>query len=205
MDTLKPFLKRIAVVLITALIVLLAVEGALRVLTDYPVHIEARHTVPDAKLFYRMNSSLDGIDKAGFRNPKVITRADIVTIGDSHTFGTNVKSEESWPMQMAARSGLTVYNLGIVGYGILQYKVLVDKALKMNPRCISRSRGTGMPLSRRLKIIFAGRENKVRRCLSLYGRGVLQTWKYLPPVEEWSPPVPGVPSICTGGIKPVEP
>jgi len=85
-----------------------------------------------------MNPSLKDIDSNGFRNKnkKEAKKFDIVTLGDSHTFGYNVSSEESWPQQLAHMANKSVYNFGIGGYGILQYYRLFDEAIKLKPKHI---------------------------------------------------------------------
>ncbi|HSC35382.1 MAG TPA: hypothetical protein VLG45_08915, partial [Thermodesulfobacteriota bacterium] len=72
----------------------------------------------------------------GFRNPGVPEEIDIVAIGDSQTYGVNVKSENSWPAQLARMSGTTVYNLGVGGYSPLQYYYLYDAGIGLKPKRI---------------------------------------------------------------------
>jgi hypothetical protein len=83
-----------------------------------------------------MNPSLEDIDDNGFRNRKVLQEADIVTLGDSHTFGNNVSSENSWPQQLANMTNMTVYNFGVGGYGSLQYYYLINEAIKLKPKYV---------------------------------------------------------------------
>ena len=50
-----------------------------------------------------MDISLRDIDENGFRNPKLFEEVDIVTVGDSFTYGNNVSSEKSWPQQLPSQ------------------------------------------------------------------------------------------------------
>lgn len=78
-----------------------------------------------------------GYDEWGFRNKHVPSSVDVVALGDSHTYGNTAKMIESWPYVVGQTTGLTVYNLGMGGYGPNQYYYLFNtKALKLNPRII---------------------------------------------------------------------
>jgi hypothetical protein len=76
-----------------------------------------------------------GFDRWGFRNPKVPEGADVVTLGDSHTFGNTARMEDSWPRVFARQTGLDVYNLALGGYGPNQYYHLMKtRALSLHPK-----------------------------------------------------------------------
>lgn len=78
-----------------------------------------------------------GFDEWGFRNRAVPEHADIVAIGDSHTFGNTATMEDSWPSVVARNTGKSVYNLGMGGYGPNQYLFLLkNRALKLSPRTV---------------------------------------------------------------------
>jgi hypothetical protein len=78
-----------------------------------------------------------GFDSWGFRNRSVPSSADIVAVGDSHTFGNTAQMEESWPYVFGKLSGKSVYNMGMGGYGPNQYFALsTTKALALKPRII---------------------------------------------------------------------
>ena len=60
----------------------------------------------------------------GFRNAAVPVAADIVTIGDSMTYGNNAVMEENWPAWMLAalqREDVKVYNMSTGGWAAVQY------------------------------------------------------------------------------------
>ena len=48
------------------------------------------------------------------------THYNILTIGDSFTHGDAVSCEESWPYLLAQKTGKSIGNLGVGGYGIHQ-------------------------------------------------------------------------------------
>ena len=76
-----------------------------------------------------LSPRLRDVDEHRFRNPPDDNeRYDIVAIGDSHTFGSNVSWMEAWPHALARGTGHTVYNLGVGSYSIYQYGVLLEKA-----------------------------------------------------------------------------
>ena len=101
---------------------------------DLAAHAGTR--VPDPVLEYRIEPGTGGHDGRGFRNAQTLDRADVVALGDSQTWGVNASIGGSWPAQLAARTGRTVYNMGRGGYALLQYRALLDDALALEPRWI---------------------------------------------------------------------
>ena len=53
------------------------------------------------------------IDKRGFRNKTDLEQYDIVILGDSFAEGSKVTDDDAWPVLLAKKSELTVYNLGM--------------------------------------------------------------------------------------------
>jgi hypothetical protein len=63
--------------------------------------------------------------------------ADIVAIGDSHTYGNTATMEDSWPYVVARLSRRSVYNMGLGGYGPNQYlELLRTRAVSLKPKVI---------------------------------------------------------------------
>ncbi len=82
-------------------------------------------------------SAKAGFDRWGFRNRRVPETADIVAVGDSHTFGNTATMEQSWPYVLERLTGRSVYNMGMGGYGPNQYFYLSEtKALKLKPQIL---------------------------------------------------------------------
>jgi hypothetical protein len=82
-------------------------------------------------------SAKAGFDAWGFRNREVPDTAEIVAVGDSHTYGNTARMDESWPYVLERLTGRHVYNMGMGGYGPNQYFYLSKiKALSLRPRMI---------------------------------------------------------------------
>jgi lysophospholipase L1-like esterase len=78
-------------------------------------------------------------DILGFRNRSVPNVADIVTIGDSQTYGNNAPLELNWPSHLAAALPIkapTVYNMSCGGWDGIQYLDIFKKALRFSPRVV---------------------------------------------------------------------
>jgi hypothetical protein len=67
----------------------------------------------------------------GWRNELRPERAAIVAIGDSQTYGDEVRCEDAWPQRLGRQLGRTTYNLALRGYGPMQYLRLVDDAIAL--------------------------------------------------------------------------
>lgn len=75
-------------------------------------------------------------DENGFKNKGIPSQADIVTLGDSHTYGIFKEIDQSWPAYLGEMKSMSVYNMGVGGYGPVQYWALIDKALSFHPTYI---------------------------------------------------------------------
>ncbi len=88
----------------------------------------------DDTLVKRGNPRHPEHDENGYRNTRVVTHADIVAIGDSHTYGYSVKPDEAWPRLLKELTGCEVYNMSLGGYGPLEYAYLAREAKDLKPR-----------------------------------------------------------------------
>lgn len=127
---------RLLVVTLSLSVAVVFAESVLRLSTGFPIHGRLANRRPDPALGYRMDRGIPGIDASGFRNSARPSRADVVVLGDSHTYGYNVGPADSWPSQLAAATGHSVYNMGIGGYGVYHYRALLDEALRLRPRTV---------------------------------------------------------------------
>lgn len=85
----------------------------------------------------RIEPNTGAHDLWGFRNKEVPQSADIVAIGDSHTYGISTKASYSWPSILQRLTGRTVYNLSLGGYGPVEYYFLLKtKALTLSPSLV---------------------------------------------------------------------
>ncbi|MHC4130918.1 MAG: alginate O-acetyltransferase AlgX-related protein [Planctomycetota bacterium] len=77
------------------------------------------------------------VDKRGFRNSTDFEIYDVVTLGDSFTEGSHVSDEHAWPVQLAEKNNLTVYNLGMSGGSPLTYLDTLKKyGLASSPKTV---------------------------------------------------------------------
>lgn len=127
------FRQKLLATFIGIIIAFPVIEIPLRILTTFPKRTEVTNTRPHTELLYVMDSRWPDIDPSGFRNGADRERSDIVTLGDSMTYGYNATMEESWPFRLGKMAGKTVYNYGIGGYGTLQQYHALKEGLKKQP------------------------------------------------------------------------
>jgi hypothetical protein len=135
---LKKLLGHGGILLVSTGVSLLLCEGAARLFLN-PADYLSFEMVPDKMLGAAPPQGLNrrGVDNWGFRNPSVPEGADIVAIGDSHTYGNTATMDDSWPYVVGRLTGRTVYNMGLGGYGPNQYfHLLKTKALALKPRVV---------------------------------------------------------------------
>ncbi len=103
--------------------------------------------IADDVLGWRGNPEYPGHDELGFLNPSVPAQADFVAIGDSVTYGLigaprlgrpiPPSWEKSWPAVVGELTGVSVYNMGLGGWGPVEYLQALDGALELEPRVIA--------------------------------------------------------------------
>jgi hypothetical protein len=125
---LRRTLANILLLSLSLMIGLVVCEGGARQLLN-PADYLSVETVGDDVLGVRIRRGTAGFDELGFRNAYLPSRVDVLTVGDSHTYGNNATMLESWPMVVGSVSGLRVYNLGMGGYGPNQYYELLRRYL----------------------------------------------------------------------------
>lgn len=102
-----------------------------------PVDYLSPRLVRDDILGIRLRPGASGHDGWGFRNGRVPPTADVVALGDSHTYGNTAKMAEAWPAVLSRLIGRTVYNMGMGGYGPNQYdQLLRTRALALKPKVV---------------------------------------------------------------------
>jgi lysophospholipase L1-like esterase len=93
------------------------------------------YIVEDEMLHHRLMPNAIDHDAAGWRNPAVLDSANIVVIGDSQTWGSNVGRDAAWTMQLANNIDDSVYSLAQPGYGVADYYTLFNReAFALNPQ-----------------------------------------------------------------------
>ena len=129
-------MRNVILLLVSVVVSLSILEAGLREFTPFPIHGGNANKIAHPVLGYTLDPSGYDIDAAGFRNPSSSGTFDIVTLGDSHTQGFNVRREESWPYQLAGILGKEVYNYGVGSYGIYQYAWLSDHVMEKQPAVV---------------------------------------------------------------------
>ncbi len=101
------------------------------ILQDPIINVRARQFFPDI-------GSMGPNDLLGFRNRAVPNDADIIVIGDSHTYGNNVIMWENWPHILEANlpKNVSVYSMATGGWGGVQYFYAFAKSLALVPRIV---------------------------------------------------------------------
>lgn len=87
-------------------------------------------------LGYEGNPKRFDHDARGYRNEIALERADIVMLGDSHTYGASVDITEAWPYLIQKKSGIKTYNMGLGGYGPAHNLLQLDKAIELSPKLV---------------------------------------------------------------------
>jgi len=91
----------------------------------------------DSVLGHRIASNTGGHDSLGFRNYTLPSKAEIVAIGDSHTYGVSATFQNSWPAQLSNMRSSIVYNMALGGYGPPHYlHLLKTKTLDFAPKIV---------------------------------------------------------------------
>jgi hypothetical protein len=111
----------------------------------------------DDQLVWRPHPGHPDHDRNGFRNAGVPKRADILAIGDSQTYGTGVKREETWIHQLGVLMGVQTYNMAYGGYGPLHGRVLLEEALDLKPRVVVEAMYTGNDLYECYALVYVDR------------------------------------------------
>ena len=129
-------LKNLLLIVFSLIVALVVAEIGARIIFD-PIDFLKPVTIKDEVLRHRIEPGSGAHDDWGFRNTDVPESAQIVTIGDSQTYGISARARDSWPSQLEVKSGNSLYNLSLPGYGPAEYFLLMsDKALGLNPEII---------------------------------------------------------------------
>jgi len=135
---LKTFLGSAAVLVVSGVLTLLVCELGARLALNAADYLSVEMVRDDVMGAVTPPAAASGrFDAWGYRNAAVPPTADIVAIGDSHTYGNAATMEDSWPYVLARLSGQRVYDLAMGGYGPNQYfHLFTTKALTLKPKTI---------------------------------------------------------------------
>jgi hypothetical protein len=124
----------VGLILLSTVLSLLAGELLLRIVLE-PADFLHATLIDDPVLGHRIKAHTTGHDALGFRNARVPEQADVVTVGDSQTYGVSATREGSWPRQLSGLLGQTVYSMALGGYGPMDYLYLIQhEAPKLHPK-----------------------------------------------------------------------
>lgn len=130
------WLAKLLLLNLSLLLCVLVAEISLRALMD-PVNFLRPTLMDDPVLGHRVEPGSGGHDGNGLRNPAIPERAEIVTIGDSQTYGVSAMAFNSWPSWLSRMTGQSVYNVALGGWGPIQYEVLLEElAFTLNPKTV---------------------------------------------------------------------
>jgi len=117
----------------TSLILLIS-ELVIRSILE-PVDYSRPDAQKDKILGHKIEPYSGNHDAWGFRNLSIPQQANIIAIGDSFTYGQGVPRYYSWPAVLEIESKTPVYNMGMGGYGIVEYfHLLKTKAFLLSPK-----------------------------------------------------------------------
>jgi hypothetical protein len=93
--------------------------------------------LPDPLLGMTIAPGAGGFDRWGFRNPGIPDAVDVLALGDSHTYGNTARMRDAWPQVLSRETGLSVYNMGLGGYGPNQYyQLLATRGITLRPKTV---------------------------------------------------------------------
>lgn len=130
----RRFWTRVLVSVATLLLLFVGLEVTVRVLDLR--FFTVPEVIYDPVLGHALEPGRGTIDAWGFRNREVPERTDVVCLGDSQTYGTNIRRGDTWPAALGEVSGLATYNMGLNGYGPVQYRALTERALTLEPAAV---------------------------------------------------------------------
>jgi lysophospholipase L1-like esterase len=130
-------------ILLLVMVTLAVGEGTLRIgaLVSNKVDILTRPDCPspvlvdDLGTIVRGNPSCFDHDARGYRNSEALRSADIVTLGDSWTYGTGTRAN-AWPPFLSKRMNKTLYNMGVSGTGPLLNSQHISEAMDLRPKLV---------------------------------------------------------------------
>lgn len=97
------------------------------------------------------------VDLLGFRNRSVPTIADLITIGDSQTFGSGVPVADTWPAQLttALPPHTELYNVSTNGWGAVQYLYLFNKIVRLRPQVVVVAFSSGTDAVESVRLVYS--------------------------------------------------
>lgn len=110
--------------------------------------------IPDKHVVHRFNPGSRDIDKKGFRNPNVPRTAEIITLGDSQTYGLGVLPSDAWPRRLESMSGRRVYGMAVGGFSPAHSLNLWDEASDFQPKIVIEALYSGNDLYDAYSLVY---------------------------------------------------
>lgn len=140
----------------TSLILLIS-ELVIRSVLE-PVDYSRPDAQKDEILGHKIEAYSGNHDAWGFRNLSIPQQANIIAIGDSFTYGQGVPRYYSWPAVLEIENKTPVYNMGMGGYGIVEYfHLLKTKAFLLSPKQVIIAVYLGNDLMDSFKAVYSRR------------------------------------------------
>jgi lysophospholipase L1-like esterase len=132
-------LSKLTLLCLGCVVSLIILEGMLLLLSRANVSVtfpDTRELLNDDVLGKRTPPDSAGHDTRGWRNLSALEQADIVTIGDSQTWGVNATLAETYPSILSELTDRSVYSMAQGSYGAVQYRLLSERALELSPQLV---------------------------------------------------------------------
>lgn len=125
-------------------------------------------------------------DLLGFRNRAIPNRPDIITIGDSQTYGSNASLDDSWPMQLKQILGddVVLYSMASHGWGAFEYLEIFKKAVFFSPKIVIIAFYTGNDPAETFRLAYGDEHWKSYRLDSALSSADYPTVTWPPPPSE---------------------
>lgn len=117
----------------------------------------------DEVLIYRGNPAYPGHDALGFRNTIPVEAADTLIMGNSHTYGTMLPADDSWPVVLQRDYLRGVYSIALGGWSFYQYFAWSRCVGAMRPRVLIVTVFTGYDFYGTTNHYLRNRERFARR------------------------------------------
>ena len=145
---LRKFLSAAITVLVTLIFLEVFLQIAARVSPrlDFALSLKQARHLDDDELVWRPHPGHPDHDRKGFRNARIPNEIKVLVLGDSQTYGTGVKRDETWVHQLGTVLKEPTYSMAYGGYGPLHSLILFDEALELQPNEIIEAMYTGNDL-----------------------------------------------------------
>jgi lysophospholipase L1-like esterase len=142
-------------------------------------------------------------DILGFRNRAVPAVADVITIGDSQTYGVNALLEDNWPSALARHvPDATVYSMAVGSWGGVQYADMFMNAAAFRPRAVVVAFYTGNDPLDSFSVAYGSDQWRALRADPKLKASAGPAVAFPPPESEWwTPKVGGAPMTFTPKLR----